>query len=99
MTVASKIERVPLLAPFTPMEGIVAKMLASGQHNWRSIAEHMGCSWRTVKFHGEQAKKKIPGDLPTQLRIVAWYRGASMEVLTGSQTRQEGYYQPVSALG
>lgn len=92
------IARVPLRRPFTSTEAVVVAMLASGQHNYHSIGEHLGISYKTVKFHAENAKGKIPGDLPTQLRLLAWYRGATMDVLTGSRVRETGY-QPISPTG
>lgn len=92
------IERAPLKKPLSSTEAVIVAMLASGQHNYHSIGEHLGISYKTVKFHAERAKAKIPGDLPTQLRLLAWYRGASLDVLTGSKVRQTGY-QPISPTG
>jgi hypothetical protein len=34
-----------------------------------------------VEYHIAHAAVKIPGDLPRTARVVAWFRGASMQVL------------------
>ncbi len=67
-------ERVPLSRPFTPAEEHAVGLLLQGL-TCRQVAETMGCSYYTARNHIVNAAEKIPGDLPTQLRIVTWYRG------------------------
>ena len=84
------IERVTPSPPLSPVQYACVALLARG-HNARDIGERLGgISWRTVKFHLHQAAKRIPGDLPAQMRIVFWYRGASREQLDGTILRRDG---------
>ena len=92
------IQRVPTYRPLSSTESVIAALLATGRYNYHSLAEHMACSWKSVKTHVYRAALKIPGDLPAQVRLVVWYRGATLDVLTGSAARQEGY-QPTHGPG
>ena len=91
MTKPVTISRAPLSHPLTPTEEIVVTLLATARHNYQSIAEQLGVSPKTVKRHAENAAMKISSDLPTQIRCVAWYRGASPEVLSGEHVRRIAY--------
>lgn len=73
--------RVPLIAPLTPQEKIVVALTGRLQ-NYNAIAEELQIGRLTVKDHAENAAKKIPGDLPAQVKLAMWYAGAPIEVLT-----------------
>ena len=79
--------RVPLRAPLTKMQQACVLMLANG-HNTIAVAEKLGVGYKAVRFHINAAAKKIPGDLPAQMRVVAWVRGATLEVLEGTHTNE-----------
>lgn len=90
------LERAPLLKPLTAQEELVAVMVAHG-HNYADIAERIGCAPRTVNKHAEKAALKIPGDLPAQMKLVVWMRGAPLDVLTGAWLRSPlGTYRSVA---
>lgn len=69
--------RVELSQPLTPAEVQAAQYLAQGL-TYAQIADVLGVSMRTAKYHIVNAGKKIPGDLPLQLRVIAWYRGGEV---------------------
>ena len=73
-------ERVALSRPLTPAEEHAVELLAQGL-TYRQVAETMGCSYHTARNHIANAAAKIPGDLPTQLRVVAWFRGGKVWML------------------
>lgn len=72
--------RVPALKPMTPMELAVVSMLADG-HNDAEGARLVGCAETTYRTHLLRAAAKIPGDLIFRSRLVAWFRGATADVL------------------
>lgn len=78
--------RVPLARPATPTQELVASLLAR-HYDYRAIGVLLGLSRLTVRWYAKHLAAKIPGDLPMQMRIVVWYRGGSLEVLTGSALR------------
>ena len=80
-------KRVPLSSPLTKAQAACALLLANG-HNYADIGERLRTSRSTAKFHIHEAAKKIPGDLPAQMRVVCWVRGAAVEVLEGSWTNE-----------
>jgi hypothetical protein len=49
----------------------------------------LGVSLRTVRYHLYEAAKRIPGDMPAEAKVVAWARGASLDVLEGRSLRFE----------
>lgn len=63
------------------MESLVASMIGYG-HNYSDIAERLRIARETAAHHAKRAAKKIPGDLPQQMKIVFWFRGAPIELLT-----------------
>ena len=69
--------RVELSRPFTPTEERAVEYLAQGL-TYAQLADVLGVSVRTAKFHIVNAGTKIPGDLPLQLRVRAWYRGGEV---------------------
>lgn len=79
-------ERTELIAPLSQMQLAVVTLLGLG-YDYGMIAVELGMDWETVRFHAIRAARKIPGDLPTQIRCIAWARGASFDVLDGSALR------------
>lgn len=78
--------RVPLSSPLTRAEAACCLLLANG-HNCADIGERLGhTGLATARFHIINAAKKIPGDLPAQMKVVCWVRGAPVEVLLGTWT-------------
>lgn len=74
--------------PLAPMQFVVATLAGIGRTN-EEIADLLGLTIDTIKTHILVAGRKIPGDLPPRLKVVAWARGATLEVLTGSQLKGE----------
>lgn len=90
-------KRAPLSAPLTFMQKVVVVLVGQG-HNYADIGERLNISPRTAKEYAEIAASRMPGDLPTQFRIVAWYRGDLGRVLLGREARQaEGRREPIFA--
>ncbi len=81
-------KRTPLLAPLTQSQQLVVLLLGKG-HNFKEIATYLHIHWRTVQFHAEAAAKKIPGDLRTSPKCIAWVRGASLAVLRGTHMKDD----------
>jgi DNA-binding CsgD family transcriptional regulator len=79
-------ERVPLERPLTRQQEVVVTLVADGM-NYVAIADVLRITMNGVRFHANAAARKIPGDLPPQMRIVAWARGAPLHVLTGDRFR------------
>ncbi len=77
--------RAPLRKPLTRSQATACLLLANG-HNYSDIAERLGTGPDAAKFHVHAAAKKIPGDLPAQMKVVCWLRGATKEVLEGKHT-------------
>jgi DNA-binding NarL/FixJ family response regulator len=73
-------ERVRLHRPFTVREEHVVNLVAAGL-TYSAIAEQLGISARTVESHVAQAAGKIPGSLPSRVRITVWWRGGTRETL------------------
>lgn len=80
--------RAPLRAPLTRSQAACAILLAHG-HNYADIGERLGTGRAAAKFHIHAAAKKIPGDLPAQMRVVFWVRGATVEMLEGKRMDDE----------
>ena len=70
------------------MQKIVMAMVAR-QMTYDEIAERLAVTRHTSKAHAHNAAKKIPGDLPALVKIHFWYRGATVDQLTG-----EGWLPP-----
>lgn len=70
---------------WTPMQKIVGDLVGEG-HNYYDCSERLGITRATVKFHAEAAAAKIPGDLPTQFKLVLYRRmRQSQDPFTGHQ--------------
>jgi DNA-binding NarL/FixJ family response regulator len=80
--------RTPLRSPLTRAEAACALLLANG-HNCADIGERLKVSRAAASYHIYNAAKKIPGDLPAQMKVVCWVRGAPLEVLEGTWTNSD----------
>lgn len=78
----SVVLRVPLKRPLTRHQLVVASLVAE-RYSAAEISAVTGISERTVHWHTRRAADRIPGDLPPIERVCAWYRGATIQVLTG----------------
>jgi DNA-binding CsgD family transcriptional regulator len=85
-TASLEIPRVLPLSPLTRAQRLVALMIGMGS-NYSEVADLLAISVFTAKRHAEDAAAKIPGNLPTQTKLVMWVRGASLEALDGSSLR------------
>lgn len=82
------IERVTPLRPLSPMQYAVTMLLGLGfSHD--QIAAELRIARGMVRTHMRLARAKIPGDLPREAALVAWVRGAALDVLTGQALRVE----------
>lgn len=77
-----EVVRVPTIGRLSDMQYVVTSLVGINL-NYRQIAAELSIEPSTAKYHAEEAAKKIPGDLPTQAKLAAWVRGASLDVLEG----------------
>ena len=77
------IERVRCIPPLTKTQFKVAELLSSGL-SVEAVAQRLKVGTTTVKFHVREAASRIPGDLPARFKIIAWHRGAQLQVLEGA---------------
>lgn len=82
-------ERVPPIKPLSPMQRVVATLAALGMSHEQMRHELGGITIRAVRYHLYEAAKRIPGDLPAEAKVVAWARGATLDVLEGRTLRFE----------
>lgn len=68
----------------------VCELLSTGL-SVEQVAAKLKVGTTTVKFHVAEAATRIPGDLPARFKLIAWYRGATRQVL-------EGFSSPDAAL-
>jgi hypothetical protein len=61
-------------------------MLAEGW-SYEDGARMMGLEYETFVRHIKDGAARLPGDLPPRLRAIAWYRGASADVLGAEVAR------------
>lgn len=85
---APVVERVPPLKPLSPMQYAVVVLLGIGMSH-EEVAATLRIKRSVVRSYMREALKKIPGDLPAEARLVAWVRGASLDVLEGTSLRVE----------
>lgn len=81
-------QRVTPFAPLSPMQYAVTMLLGVGESH-ATIAEILHISVTNVRSHMRFAAAKIPGDLPREAKLVAWVRGATLDVLEGTTLRGE----------
>lgn len=74
------------------MQGLCVAMHVHGKSR-REIAKALLISPYTVKFHLKAAADKIPGDLPPEIKLLVWARGATLDVLTGDLLTKSLAYQ------
>ena len=79
--------RAPTFVPLTKTQELVALMLGMGR-NYTEIGEVLHISALTAKRHADDTSRKIPGDLPTQMKLAVWVRGATLDVLEGASLKQ-----------
>ncbi len=80
------VDRVPPRAPLSAGQMTAVALIEQG-YSVREAARMMGCGLATLRTHLDRASVKVPGDLPRDAKLVAWYRGASAAVLgVGRQT-------------
>lgn len=72
--------RAPLYRALTPREAEIVELLAEGLSR-QQIARHIGRQVRTVAQCCYMASMKVPGTLKGDDKLVAWARGASLDVL------------------
>ena len=80
--------RVEPLAPLSPMQYAVTVLLGIGLSH-AEIADELKITVSNVRSHMRFAAAKLPGDLPREAKLVAWVRGASLDVLEGLTLRGE----------
>lgn len=77
------------------MQYAVACLLGIGQ-SYDEIAAALHIKRGMVRSHIHEANKKIPGNLPAKAKLVAWVRGASLDVLEGTTLYAEFMRDAVS---
>jgi DNA-binding CsgD family transcriptional regulator len=80
------LERLALDPPLSPMQTVCVTLLALGK-GFVEIGDLLHISPATVAMHIKVAANKMPGDLPHRLRVIAWARGATIDVMTGHQLK------------
>lgn len=81
-------ERAPTSHPATPMQLLIASLIGCGDSH-ATVAAKLGIRIGTVRAHLNRLASRIPGDLPAESRVVAWVRGATIDVLEGKTLRYE----------
>lgn len=81
-------ERVTPTKPLTRMQYAVTLLLGLG-YTHAEIAAELHIQRTMVRAHMRAAVKRIPGDLPREMKLVAWVRGATLDVLEGRTLRYE----------
>lgn len=75
-------ERVAPVKPLSRTQFVIAILLGLGKSHGE-VATELKMKRTTVRAHIRYASKRIPGDLPQELKLVAWVRGATIDVLEG----------------
>lgn len=70
------------------MQAIVADLLGLGLAV-EIVAAELTLTVAGVRRHVKGAAAKIPSDLPAQMRVIAWARGATQDVLQGTSLKVE----------
>ena len=76
------VERARCIPPLTARQTRIAELLSDG-YTPGEIARGLCIAEITVRYHIEQAARRIAGDLPPRSRVVMWWRGATREMLLG----------------
>ncbi len=63
-----------------PQQREIARLLSAGLEH-HAIARHLGISVSGVRFHIKALAQRLPGTLPASAKVVAWWRGATLEIL------------------
>lgn len=80
---AHTVERVQTARPLTTRQALIVAMLSDGM-TYFAIGRHLGCSEHTVYTHVKRLASRIPGNLEPRAKLIVWWRGASLLVLTGA---------------
>ena len=83
----AELYRTVPLKPLSRTMIVVCDLLALGL-NTKQIAAHLQLSPWTIEGYIKRASYRLPGNLPRQLRCIAWARGATEDVLTGQLHRE-----------
>lgn len=81
-------ERIPPQRPLTPLQVTIATLVGINMAN-RDIARELHITHATLRWHLNRIAKRLPGDLPAKVRVMAWVRGATLDVLEGRTLRFE----------
>jgi hypothetical protein len=82
------VDRVTPLKPLSRAQYTIAVLLGL-RYSHHAIAETLHISVETVRTHMRDAAERIPGDMAREQKLVAWVRGASLDVLEGRTLRYE----------
>jgi hypothetical protein len=81
-------ERVSPKKPLTPMQWTIATLVGINMPN-ADIATELHITRGMVRWHLNRIAERLPGDLPAKVRVMAWARGATIDVLEGRTLRFE----------
>jgi DNA-binding CsgD family transcriptional regulator len=73
-------KRAELVGRLTPMEETVVELIGEGLTR-AEVCKALGIAAGTLDVHALNAARKIPGTLPTIVRIAVWWRRGSLAVL------------------
>lgn len=76
------VERVRPVRELTPRQARIVAMLSDGM-TYYAISRHLGCSEHTIYTHVRRLAARVPGNLEPRAKLIVWWRGASLAVLTG----------------
>lgn len=82
------IARAPTTTPLSPQQYVVAVLVGIG-YTYDAIVEELGITYNTVESHARGAAARIPGDLPTMMKLTIWARGGTLDVLEGHSLKYE----------
>lgn len=82
------VTRVVPNKPLTATEYAVAVLIGINR-SYDQIAADLEIKKSTVHSHATNASRKLPGDLPNKAKLLAWSRGATLDVLEGRSLRYE----------
>jgi hypothetical protein len=80
--------RAELLTPLSVTQQLVVELLGLNLTHGE-VGQELGISEDMAREHCKRAAKKIPGDLPAQVKCMMWARGANLDVLKGLTHRYE----------
>lgn len=78
----TEVERVRPSRPLNERQQRVVAMLSDGM-TYYAIGRHLGCSEDAVTQLVYKLAARIPGNIAPRAKLVVWWRGASLMVLSG----------------